>query len=326
MTDNASTLNGIVQAQLCPYTSDDEVDHGGLEENTEYFASFAASRDVDVAVLANGSTAESYANTDAEQRSVIETVVESSGDVPVIAGTGKPGTEATIEMTAHAERAGADAALVVTPYYRSPTESGLYAHFEAVSNAVDIDVVVYNNPDVSGAQIPPHVLDRIADLENVVATKDGTPLIGDFYAIARRLSPERMILLSSDAYTGYAAKAAMTDAVRGFFSVLANFAPQLEWELYNAVRRGDDGAIEAALSKQDAFWSFVGDVEARREPTTVLPEGWATNHLYLPVAKAAMDLTGLNGGHSRLPEVDLTDTEIEELESILRGMGVETVR
>jgi len=314
-------LNGMVVAQFCPYTEDDSVDVEGLRENTESIVEFAGS-DRDVVLLANGSTGENYANSREEALTVVETVVKASGDLPVLAGTGQAGTKETIRTTNAAVDAGADGALVVSPYYRSPTEAGLYQYYERLAQAADIDVVAYYNADVSGARIPPSVVTNIAELDGVVGLKDGTPLISEYYEMVRGTDPEEFSLLASSAGASYVAKAALGSRCQGFFSVIGNFAPALDYELYEAVEAGEFDRATELVGLQDRFWKLVGAVQDRRSPTSILPDGWGTNHMYLPVGKAAMDLVGLNGGHVRSPEVNLSEEERSELRDVLAEMEV----
>lgn len=320
-TELRDTLQGMIVAQFCPYDPDGSVDLDGLRENTEHLVEFADDGK-DLVLLANGSTGENYANSQEESRSAIETVVEASGDLPVLAGTGGTGTRETINTTRAAAEAGADGALVVTPYYRSATEQGLVEHYEQVAKATDLGLVAYYNSDVSGARIPPNVLEELAAIDGLVGLKDGTPLVGEYYEMTRRTDPDDIRLLCSGPRASYVAKSALGNRYRGFFSVTGNFAPELDYELYEAVEARDFDRAYELLGKQDDFWNLVGAVDDRREATSILPAGWGTNHMFLPVGKAAMDLMGLNGGGVRLPEVDLTEAERDELEDVLGTLGV----
>lgn len=315
-------LAGMVVAQFCPYTEDGAVDVTGLRENTEFLVEFAEADDRDVLLLANGSTGESYANSREEALTIVETVVEASGDLPVLAGTGGAGTRETIETTRAAAEAGADGALVVSPYYRSATEAGLVEHYERLAAATDLGIVAYYNADVSGARIPPTVVEELAGIEGVVGLKDGTPLVGEFYETTRRTDAADITLLCSGSRASYVAKAALGDRYRGFFSVTGNFAPAMDYALYEAVEARDFDRAYDLLGEQDEFWNLVGAVDDRRPATSILPAGWGTNHMFLPVGKAAMDLAGLAGGDVRLPEVDLTDEERGALRDVLADMGV----
>src|SRR5918994_4367501 len=122
-----------------------------------------------------GTTGESPTLSHAEHERVVELVIEAAGGrVPVIAGAGSNSTEEAISLTRHAKRAGADAILVVTPYYNKPTQEGLYAHYRAIHDAVDLPLIIYNIPGRSVVDMTPETMGRLAKLPNIVGVKDAT--------------------------------------------------------------------------------------------------------------------------------------------------------
>jgi 4-hydroxy-tetrahydrodipicolinate synthase len=182
-----------------------------------------------------GTTGESPALHDGEARRVIALCVEvAKGRAPVIAGTGTNSTEHTIALTRQAKEAGADAALIVCPYYNKPTQEGLYQHFKAVHDAVDMPIVIYNIPGRSAVDMSNATIARLAKLPNIVGVKDATndlarPLkmrveIGDGFA-----------LLSGEDATAVAYLAQGGD---GCISVTANVAPRLCSEMHEAWQKG----------------------------------------------------------------------------------------
>ncbi|QNL18823.1 4-hydroxy-tetrahydrodipicolinate synthase [Hyphobacterium sp. CCMP332] len=183
-----------------------------------------------------GTTGESPTLSLDEKKRVIALTIEvANGRVPVIAGTGSNNTAASVEMTQWAKEAGADAALVVAPFYNKPSQEGLFRHFEAISASCDLPVVVYNIPGRSIVDIQPETMARIATLPAVIGVKDAT---GDLTRVGahRRLIGDKFIQLSGEDPTaiGYNAEGGV-----GCISVSSNVAPALCAQLQNATLSGD---------------------------------------------------------------------------------------
>jgi len=317
------SLKGIIPVQYCPYTKEGELNIDGLKENTKFLVDFAKDGNKDVVVMTNGSTTEFYANSIEEQKKVIKMVVETvGGEIPVIAGVSQAGAERTIEMAKYAEEVGADCAMVVLPYYHSPTKEGMYRYYEKVAGAVNIGIIIYNNPDVSGTLIPPDLMARLAKINNIVATKDNATNAADYAFKALTIDPEDMVLINGCGEIHYVAAAAYGLRYKGFVSFWGNFAPASSYAIYVAVREGDFKKALEALRKQLPLWNLLPKFMHRRESISIIPECLRTNYMYMSVGKAAMDIVGLNGGPLRLPMEDLTDEEKEELREVLKGMGV----
>jgi len=198
------------------------------------------------ALVPCGTTGESVTLSAAEHELVVRLCVETArGRVPVIAGAGSNNTAHAIELACLAKQAGADAVLVVAPYYNRPSQDGLAAHFLAIAEAVDIPFVVYNVPSRTIVDIAPETMSRIAAHRNVVGVKDAT---GDMSRVARHkaLCGEAFIQLSGDdgSALGFAAHGGV-----GCISVTANVAPALCAELQNALARGDFAAARAIDEK-----------------------------------------------------------------------------
>ena len=193
-----------------------------------------------------GTTGESVTLSPKEHRRVVELCVETAaGKVPVIAGAGSNSTAHSIELAREAKTAGADAVLVVSPYYNKPSQEGLYAHFKAINDAVDIAIIVYNIPARSVVDISIETLARVAKLANVIGLKDAT---GDLSRVARQRAAcgEAFIQLSGDDGNalGYAAYGG-----RGCISVTANVAPRLCAQMQAAALKGDFAAARAIDDK-----------------------------------------------------------------------------
>jgi 4-hydroxy-tetrahydrodipicolinate synthase len=185
-----------------------------------------------------------------EHRRVVDLCVEAaSGRVPVIAGAGSNSTEEAIGLTRHAKQAGADAALVVTPYYNKPSQDGLYAHFKAITEAVDLPIVVYNIPGRSVVDISVETMARLAKLPSIVGVKDATGQL-DRVARQRAACGEDFALLSGDdgSALGFLALGG-----RGCISVTANAAPKLCAQMIEAARKNDFAAARAIDFKLHAL-------------------------------------------------------------------------
>ncbi|MBA7530835.1 4-hydroxy-tetrahydrodipicolinate synthase [subsurface metagenome] len=316
-------LRGIVPVQYCPYTRDKELDVEGLRENTQFLVDFAQDGNKDVVLMTNGSTTEFYANSLEEQKTVIKTVIDTvDGKIPVVVGAMRAAAERTIEMVKYAEEAGADCAMIVLPYYHTPTKDGMYRYYEAVADAVNIGIMIYNNPDVSGTLIPPDLMARLSKIDNIVATKDNATNAADYAFKALTIDSEDMVLLNGCGEVHYVGSAAYGLKYRGFVNFIGNFAPALSYAVYQAVEAGDFKKALEALRKQLPVWSLLSKFNKKRESISVIPECLRTNYMYMGIGKAAMDIAGLHGGPLRLPMEDLIDEEKQELKEALKEMGV----
>ncbi len=193
-----------------------------------------------------GTTGESPTLSPAEHKRVVEICIEeAAGKVPVIAGTGSNNTAEAIEYTIHAKQAGADAALVVVPYYNKPTQDGIYAHFRAVAESTDIPIFVYNVPGRTVANISVETLARLAkDMPNIIGTKDASADLTR-PSLQRWASGEKFIQLSGEDGTALGFNA---HGGTGCISVTANVAPRLCAQFQEATLKGD---YAAALVLQD---------------------------------------------------------------------------
>ncbi|MFO0990765.1 MAG: 4-hydroxy-tetrahydrodipicolinate synthase [Hyphomicrobiales bacterium] len=228
-----------------------------------------------------GTTGESPTLSEEEHKLVIEIAVdEAKGRVPVIAGTGSNNTEEALEYTRHAKRAGADAALIVVPYYNKPTQDGLYAHFKTIAKAVDIPIFVYNVPGRTVANITVETLARLAkDCPNIIGTKDAS---ADLTRPSRQriASGNDFIQLSGEDGTALAFNA---HGGKGCISVTANVAPRLCAEFQDATLSGN---YAKALTLQDRLMPLHVALFVETSPAPV---------------KYAANLLGLCEADVRLP-------------------------
>jgi 4-hydroxy-tetrahydrodipicolinate synthase len=248
-----------------------------------------------------GTTGESATLSHDEHRRVVELcIATAAGRVPVVAGSGSYSTQEAIELVRHAKTVGADAALVVTPYYNRPSQEGLYAHYAAINEAVQMPVLIYNVPSRTSVDISNDTLARLAKLPNIVGIKDAT---GDL----ARASQQRLVcgegwtMLSGndDSALGY-----MAHGGHGCISVTANVAPEQVSAFYNDAMNGQ---WKGALYGQDRLVRLHKALFTDASPS---PTKFALAHLGL----CAEDL--------RLPIVPASDASRKEVLAAMRDAGV----
>ena len=192
-----------------------------------------------------GTTGESPTLSHDEHKRVVEIVIDQNkGRVPVIAGAGSNNTIEAIDLAVHAEKAGADAVLVVTPYYNKPTQEGMYQHFKAVNDAIGIPIIIYNIPPRSVVDMSVETMTRLYELKNIAGVKDATANLARVSQQRHAMGPD-FIQLSGEDMTALAYMAA---GGHGCISVVANVAPRLCADLMEAVQKGD---YAGALKVQD---------------------------------------------------------------------------
>ena len=220
MTQKIDWLRGCATALVTPFTSEGEIDDDALTRLIEYQLAGGVKL-----LVPCGTTGESATMTDEEDQRVIKRTVElARGRAHVIAGTGSNSTAAAIENSRIAEALGADALLIVAPYYNKPTQQGLYAHFRAVSEAVTIPIVIYNVPGRTSCNISAETTLRLArDCDNIAAIKEASGNLSQIMEILRD-RPEGFRVLSGDDAITFAMIALGAD---GLISVAANEAPEL---------------------------------------------------------------------------------------------------
>jgi len=250
MTPILDKLQGSMVALITPMHSNGDVDWQSLANLIDW--QIEQGTDVLVSV---GTTGESATLSMQEHVDVIEfTMKQVGGRIPVIAGTGANNTVEAIELTQHAKQAGADAALLVVPYYNKPTQEGLYLHYKAIAEAVDIPQVLYNVPGRTVVDMQQATVERLADIENIIAIKDAT---GDVARGAKLIEAVkgRMIVLSGD---DESALTLMRHGAKGNISVTANVAPKIMSQIFGLALKGDFDQAEALNQKiahlhQDLF-------------------------------------------------------------------------
>lgn len=241
MTINAR-LGGSIVAIVTPMQVDGAVDYRSLEALVEWHISEGTD-----GIVAVGTTGESATLDVDEHLEVIRRVIAvAKGRVPVIAGTGANSTREAIELTAAAAKAGADACLVVTPYYNKPPQEGLYQHYKAVAAAVAVPIILYNVPGRTGCDMQPITVLRLSKLPNIIGLKEAVGTAERRAALLALPLPKDFVLLSGDDET---AREAILAGFKGDISVTANIAPRQMHELCAAARAGD-AARAAAIDQQ----------------------------------------------------------------------------
>jgi 4-hydroxy-tetrahydrodipicolinate synthase len=239
MTRTTLKLRGSMPALVTPFRN------GGIDE-----AAFRALVDWQIAegssaLVPVGTTGESPTLSHEEHRRVVEICIDQAkGRVPVIAGAGSNNTDEAVSLARHAEKAGADAVLVVTPYYNKPTQEGMYRHFKAVNDSIGIPIIIYNIPPRSVVDMSVETMARLYELKNIAGVKDATGNVARVSLQRMAMGPD-FIQLSGEDMTALAHMAA---GGHGCISVAANVAPRLCAELMSACLAGD---YAGALRLQD---------------------------------------------------------------------------
>jgi len=213
----AAMLKGSIVAIVTPFKKG-KVDEKAFGDLIEWHIAQGTN-----AIVPCGTTGEASTLDYKEHYRVIDIAVKIvNGRVPVVAGTGANSTDETIEITEHARKSGADAALLVTPYYNKPTQEGLYRHYKMVAEQVDIPIVLYNVPGRTAVNMLPPTVARLAEIENIIAIKEAT---GDMKQVSEviRLCGDRMIVISGDDFTTLPLLAL---GGKGVISVSANVMPK----------------------------------------------------------------------------------------------------
>ncbi len=290
-------FRGSFPALITIMTDDGAIDEAAMRKFVDWQIAEGSN-----GLVAVGTTGESPTVTEDEHKAIVEMVVDqAAGRVPVIAGTGSNSTSEAIDYTRHAEKAGADAALVVVPYYNKPTQEGLYAHFRAVAECTSLPVFIYDVPGRTVASIAVETVARLSrDCANIVGIKDAT---GDLNrpSLQRLASGPDFIQLSGEDGTalGFNAHGGV-----GCISVTANIAPRLCAEFQAATLAGD---YAKALAMQDVLMPLHKAMFVETSPGPV---------------KYAASLLGHGSAFARLPMVEISDSSKKAVEEAMRGAGL----
>ncbi len=268
-------LQGSIVALVTPFQKGN-VDFVGLKNNIQFQL-----RNKTKGFVPCGTTGEAPTLTEAEWTAVIETTVKTvNKKAPVIAGCGTNSTQKTITLTKKVKELGADAALIVAPYYNKPTQEGLYRHFRAVCDSVDMPVVIYNIPGRTGVNILPKTLERLAkDCLNFIAVKEASGSLDQVSEIIERCGDRITILSGDDSLT----LPMLAIGGKGVISVIANIVPK---ELSEMIEDYFAGKIKQAFNLHRKLFPLAKAMFVETNP--------------IPI-KTAMNLIGMPAGDLRLP-------------------------
>jgi len=289
---------GILPALATPFTKDGKkVNEEQLRSLVRYCIELGVS-----GVVPCGTTGEFVNLTIEERKHVIDVVVdEVNGKVAVVAGTGASGTDQAIEMTKYAKDAGADAALIVTPYYLKPTDRGIYEHYDTIASQVDLPIILYNIPQVTGLPLPWQMVEDLAQIPNIVGVKDSSGQLSFILAVLEKVRDKINVLCGHDEVVIGALAAGCSGAILAS----ANFMPDIWVKIYNAIQKGD---LQTARELQYKVQK-IARIIAKSGPVGT---------------KEALNMMGLKVGPVRLPLSvggELSYEEREELRLDLEKIG-----
>jgi len=292
----SQTFQGSFVAMVTPFRSG-KVDEAKLKELVEFHITHGTD-----GLIPCGTTGESPSLSHDEHRRVVELVIEASrGRIRVVAGTGSNSTAEAIDMTKHAERAGATGALVVNPYYNKPTQEGLYRHFRAVAESVAIPILLYNIQSRTAINVETDTLARLVrDAKNIVGVKEASGSLDQMSQVIAACGPDFSVLSGDDNIT----LPLLVIGGSGVVSVIANIVPRETADLVHAALEGD--------------WKRARDLHYRLFP---LARAAFLETNPIPI-KEAMALAGMLEPEFRLPMCRMSDANREKLRTILKPYGL----
>jgi 4-hydroxy-tetrahydrodipicolinate synthase len=288
-------LKGSIVALITPFR-DGKVDERGFQSFVEWQIEQGTH-----GLVVCGTTGESPTLSHEEHNRVVELCVEAARRrVPVIAGTGSNATTEAISLTRHAKQAGADAALVVTPYYNKPSQEGLYQHFKAISESSDLPLIIYNIPGRCVIDMSVETMARLARLPNVIGVKDSTQDLARPTKTKLACGPEFSLLSGED----HTAIGFLAQGGAGCISVTANVAPKLCAMMHEAWQQG---AIETAQKLNEQLMPLHDAMFCEPSPAP---------------AKYAASLLGHCGPEVRLPLVAASESAQTRIRSAMADVGL----
>ncbi len=289
-------FKGSIVAIVTPFKND-RVDEATLKKLIEFQIKSGTN-----GIVPCGTTGESPTLSHEEHKRVIELCIETvNGRVPVIAGTGSNSTAEAIELTKHAAKAGADGALIVSPYYNKPTQEGLFRHFRAIAKGVNIPIILYNIAGRTGVNIEPMTMARIAtECKNIIGVKEASGSLEQMQVI-RNVCPKNFILLSGDD--------ALTLPLLGIggvgvISVAANIIPK---DIVKLIETFNKGQLKEAQAIQNKLIPLIKSLFLETNP--------------IPV-KEALGMMGFCSPDLRLPLCPMSEANQASLRSALKDYGL----
>ena len=291
-----SKFRGAFVAIVTPFI-DGRLDEQGLQDLIEFQIGNGTH-----GIVPCGTTGESATMSHAEHHRVVELTVKTvAGRVPVLAGTGSNSTSESIELTRAAKEAGADGALMITPYYNKPSQEGLYQHFKAVAEAVDIPIILYNVPSRTAVNMLPETVARCAQIANIVGVKEATADLNQISQVIR-ICPKDFALMSGDDFTSMPT---VMIGGTGVISVTSNVAPREMAAMMDAALAGD------LARAKELHYQLLPLMQAMFIDTNPVP------------AKTALAMMGkIKSGLPRLPLYKMNEGNEEKLKQALTAYGL----
>jgi 4-hydroxy-tetrahydrodipicolinate synthase len=291
-----SIFRGAFVAIVTPFI-DGQVDEQGLIDLIEFHIANGTH-----GIVPCGTTGESATMSHEEHHRVVELTVKTvSGRVPVLAGSGSNSTAEAIDLTRHAKQAGVDGVLMVSPYYNRPSQEGIYLHYKAVADAVDIPIILYNVPSRTSSNILPQTVARLAEIAGIAGIKEAT---GDLNQVSEviRLCPDNFAVLSGDDFTSLPT---VLVGGTGVISVTSNVAPKDMAQMMDAALAGD---LDKAKQLHYRLFPLM---KAMFYDTNPVP------------AKKTLELMGkIKSGTPRLPLAPINDEILPSLKAVLADYGL----
>ena len=291
-----SKFRGAFVAIVTPFI-DGKLDEQGLQDLIEFQIAGGTH-----GIVPCGTTGESATMSHAEHHRVVELTIKTvAGRVPVLAGTGSNSTSESIELTRAAKEAGADGALMITPYYNKPSQEGLYQHFKAVAEAVDIPIILYNVPSRTAVNMLPETVARCAAIPNIVGVKEATADLNQISQVIR-LCPKDFAVMSGDDFTSMPT---VMIGGTGVISVTSNVAPRDMAAMMDAALAGD------LATAKELHYKLLPLMQAMFIDTNPVP------------AKTSLAMMGkIKSGLPRLPLYKMNEANEEKLKKVLAAYGL----
>lgn len=287
-------FKGVLPAIITPFKDDYSLDKEGLRRNIELLAETGIA-----GIVPCGTTGESATLSFEEHKQVVEIAVDCS-KVPVVAGTGSNNTTEALELTKHAKDAGADAALLITPYYNKPNDRGMFEHYRMIAEKCDIPIILYNVPKRTGIDLKPVLVARLSKEKNIVGIKEASGNLSQVSQILELIKGSDFTVLSGD---DDLTLSIMALGGAGVVSVVANVAPKKTVEMVNCASRGDYSRA------RELHFMLAPLVRSMFLDTNPIP------------VKTACQLMGLAAGPLRLPLASMTPEKEKILKDWVERLG-----
>ena len=290
-------LKGTFVVAVTPFKSNEELDLEALKENIDFYIENGIH-----GVVATGSTGEFASLSLEEHKKVIEVVVDRvNGRVPVLAGTGACATKRVIELTKFSEDVGADGAMIIPPFYTKPSDDEIYAHYKSISEAVDIPIMLYNNPWTSKVDMQPNLIAKLAELNNVRYVKESSGDVTRIWKIINLTGGKMTVFCGAD---NLALESFLMGA-KGWICVAANIFPKHMSRLFELACK--ENKIEEAKTLYMKLLPLLNFLEETGK--------------FIQLAKAGLEILGRKAGPPRKPLLPASEEEKEELKRIMEKIS-----